>query len=179
MVNAVGTLKPNPTSDIPGIFTQLFSLSPTSLYEDVDTFTRDATLYMSQELGWGMGWAIFAMSVGLKLIFLPLQAAAQLQSVKMRLISKETKAFQERTKLLAKKGDYEAMKEEREKFSELRRSHGISTFIPLLGLVQVPFLITWFVSLRYMTMNPDLFPGMLTGSWPLTNRWFPLVQESL
>lgn len=81
----------------------------------------------------------------------------------MKLIAPEMKAFNDRTKKAAQKGDYATVSEEREKFAELRKKHGINPFLPLLGLSQIPFLITWFLSLRYMAMNPDIFPKMASG----------------
>lgn len=81
----------------------------------------------------------------------------------MRLIAPEMKAFTEKSRKAQQMGDYELMKEEREKFSQLRKALGIKPWLNILGLVQIPFLISWFISLRYMSMNPDLFPRMTSG----------------
>jgi hypothetical protein len=88
----------------------------------------------------------------------------QVQGIKTKLLSAEMKEFQDKMKKLSRSGEYGAIKEEREKFNALRRSHGISTSIQLLTLTQIPFLMTWFLSLRYMLGNADLFPALETGS---------------
>jgi membrane protein insertase Oxa1/YidC/SpoIIIJ len=49
-----------------------------------------------------------------------------------------------------------------------RKLHGISGIAPLLSISQFPFLITWFLQLRYMATSPDLFPGMENGGY----LWF-------
>jgi membrane protein insertase Oxa1/YidC/SpoIIIJ len=48
------------------------------------------------------------------------------------------------------------------------RKKGISTFVPMLNLLQVPLLITWFLSLRYMSNLPELYPQMLSEGY----LWF-------
>lgn len=88
----------------------------------------------------------------------------QTQGQKMKLIAPEMKAFNDRMKKYAQKGDQAALSEEREKFAEFRKKHGINPLVSLLGLTQIPFLITWFLSVRYMAMNPDIFPKMATGT---------------
>lgn len=81
----------------------------------------------------------------------------------MKLIAPEMKAFQDKMRKASQSGDYATVNEEREKNANLRRHHGIKTWINLMGLAQIPFLITWFLSVRYMAMNPDMFPKMATG----------------
>ena len=78
------------------------------------------------------------------------------------MIQHETKSYQERIKKASRSGDYIAVREEQEKYSAVKRAHGISGFVPLLGLIQIPIMITWFLSVRHMAMNPDLFPNMMT-----------------
>ena len=39
---------------------------------------------------------------------------------------------------------------------------GINNTVPLLNLLQIPILLTWFFSLRYMSNLPELYPQMLT-----------------
>lgn len=102
----------------------------------------------------------------------------QVQSMKMKLIAPEMKAFNDKMKKAAQKGDYDTVKEEREKFAELRKLHGINPMISILSLTQIPFLITWFLSLRYMAMNPDIFPKMATGRLLVTTRGTAVVSGS-
>lgn len=81
----------------------------------------------------------------------------------MKLIAPEMKAFSDRMRKASQSGDYATVNEERERNTNLRKTHGIKTWMNLMGLSQIPFLITWFLSLRYMAMNPDLFPQMASG----------------
>lgn len=46
------------------------------------------------------------------------------------------------------------MKDAQKRFNQVRNEKGIDTFIPLINLMQVPLLITWFLSLRYLTNLP-------------------------
>jgi YidC/Oxa1 family membrane protein insertase len=34
------------------------------------------------------------------------------------------------------------------------KKKGINTLIPMVNMIQIPFLITWFLSLRYMSNLP-------------------------
>jgi YidC/Oxa1 family membrane protein insertase len=118
----------------------------------------------------GYGFSILAISLAIKTFFVPIQVMAvstrltkQVQGIKTRLLSAEMKEFQEKMKKLSRTGEYGAIKEEKAKLNVLRKSHGISTSIQMLTLTQIPFLMTWFLSLRYMLGNPDIFPGLETG----------------
>jgi hypothetical protein len=46
------------------------------------------------------------------------------------------------------------MKQASKEFSQLRKEKGIDTFVPLINMIQIPLLITWFLSLRYITNLP-------------------------
>ena len=45
---------------------------------------------------------------------------------------------------------------------------GINNLIPMLNLFQIPILLTWFFSLRYMSNLPELYPQMLNEGF----LWF-------
>jgi YidC/Oxa1 family membrane protein insertase len=59
-----------------------------------------------------------------------------------------------RNKLLMRQATYE--------YKMGMKKKGISTIIPLLNLLQVPILLTWFFSLRYMSNLPEVYPQMLS-----------------
>lgn len=42
------------------------------------------------------------------------------------------------------------------------KKKGINTLIPMINLFQIPVLLTWFFSLRYMSNLPEIYPQMLT-----------------
>lgn len=57
-------------------------------------------------------------------------------------------------KSIRKQADYErklAMKKK-----------GFNNFIPMLNLFQIPVLITWFLSIRYMSNLPEIYPQIYT-----------------
>lgn len=57
------------------------------------------------------------------------------------------------------------MKQTRLEFKETRRRNGVDNFYALINLTQIPFIITWFLSLRYVTAMPELFPQMTNASF--------------
>ena len=48
------------------------------------------------------------------------------------------------------------------------KKKGFSNVIPLLNIFQVPILITWFLSLRYMSNLPEIYPQIYTEGF----LWF-------
>jgi len=91
--NIIETVKPL-SSVIPHDFIdKLSSISPGNIYNHLDEFSRDAVLYLSNDLGWGMGVSIAALSFGIKLFFMPLMFGTQVNSLKMKLLEPETKNY--------------------------------------------------------------------------------------
>lgn len=72
---------------------KLFTVSPGNLYTHLDEFSRDSLLYLSNDLGWGMGIAIASLSLGIKLVFMPLIFGTQINALKMKLLEPETKNY--------------------------------------------------------------------------------------
>lgn len=48
------------------------------------------------------------------------------------------------------------------------KKRGINTLIPLLNLLQIPLLFTWFFSLRYLSNLPEIYPQILSEGY----LWF-------
>ena len=63
-------------------------------------------------------------------------------------------------KMLMKQATYE------HKISLKRK--GINNAIPMLNLFQIPFLLTWFFSLRYISNLPEVYPQILSEGY----LWF-------
>lgn len=72
---------------------KLSCLSPIKIYHHMDEFSRDAVVYLANDLGLGMGISIAAMSFAIKFAFMPLMFASQLNSLKMKLLEPETKNY--------------------------------------------------------------------------------------
>jgi membrane protein insertase Oxa1/YidC/SpoIIIJ len=45
------------------------------------------------------------------------------------------------------------------------KKKGINNTLPMLNFFQIPILITWFLSLRYMSNLPEIYPQMLTDGY--------------
>ena len=67
----------------------------------------------------------------------------------MKLIAPEFKVATADMQSAQKVGNTTAVKEARAKLSSLQEKHGISTAASLVALVQMPFLITWFLSVSF------------------------------
>lgn len=49
----------------------------------------------------------------------------------------------------------------------------MKSLAPLLSLAQMPFLVTWFFTVRQLAMSPDMYPGMLNEGF----LWFNNLSE--
>eukprot|EP01016_Furgasonia_blochmanni_P036827 TRINITY_DN4252_c0_g2_i4.p1 TRINITY_DN4252_c0_g2~~TRINITY_DN4252_c0_g2_i4.p1 ORF type:complete len:398 (-),score=65.63 TRINITY_DN4252_c0_g2_i4:169-1362(-) len=143
-------------------------LSPTNIYHFLDHLSRDALLYLSHDLGWGMGLGIIGITIALKSCFLPFMVWGQLNAVKMKLLEPEFKNYQQLTQKLSRMGDFKGVRDAQKQMSEIRKRYGIRNSPVFFSLAQAPFLITWFLSLRYMANLPDRYPEMTTQGF----LWF-------
>ena len=48
------------------------------------------------------------------------------------------------------------------------KKKGINNLVPMCNFVQIPILVTWFLSLRYMSNLPEIYPQLLTDGY----LWF-------
>lgn len=53
-------------------------------------------------------------------------------------------------------------------FKILMKKKGMNMLIPLINLVQIPILVTWFLSLRYLSNLPEIYPQILSEGY----LWF-------
>lgn len=65
-----------------------------------------------------------------------------------------------RNKILMSQANYE--------YKMGMKKRGINNLVPMLNLLQIPLLLTWFFSLRYMSNLPEVFPQLLTEGY----LWF-------
>ncbi|KAL4449699.1 hypothetical protein ABPG74_008072 [Tetrahymena malaccensis] len=171
--NILETTKPL-SSVVPHDFIdKLSAIAPGNIYNHLDEFSRDALLYLCNDLGWGMGISIAALSFGIKLAFMPLMFGTQINALKMKLLEPETKNFQAQVSRLQKQGDFNNVREAQRQFSALQKKHGIRHWVSVAALTQIPVLITWFVSLRYVTSMPDKYPQLRTDGM----LWFQDLAE--
>lgn len=50
------------------------------------------------------------------------------------------------------------MQDAKKQFALAKRKKGVDNFYAFYNLLQLPFLITWFLSLRYVATLPEVFP---------------------
>lgn len=72
---------------------KLAEASPGSLYNNMDIFSREALLYVANDLGLGIGVGILSISLLIKFIFMPIAMKAQVNAIKMKLLEPESKNF--------------------------------------------------------------------------------------
>lgn len=68
VLSAFHPVSVNPTDTI---LNKLSYFTPGYLYDGLDIFSRDALLYLSNDLGWGMSYAIIGISLGIKSVYMP------------------------------------------------------------------------------------------------------------
>lgn len=85
-------------------------ITPGGIYGVMDEFSRDSLFYLANDLGWGLGLSIAAVSLGIKLFFMPLMASTQINALKLKLLEPEMKNFQATSQRLSQLGDYAALR---------------------------------------------------------------------
>lgn len=86
----------------------------------------------------------------------------QIQGLRQQEIKQVMSKFQEKMKTAQMTGNRALMSQANyERKLELKR-RGINNLVPMLNLFQIPFLITWFLSLRYMSNLPEIYPQVLS-----------------
>lgn len=86
-------------------------------------------------------------------------------ALKMKEIKPQMDKFQEKLKAAQMTNNKVMMKQAQREFSELRKKKGIDQFAAMMNFCQIPLLITWFISLRYVTTMPELFPEVQNQSF--------------
>lgn len=51
------------------------------------------------------------------------------------------------------------MQSAREEYKQIQKKKGIDNFFGLVSVLQMPILISWFLSLRYVSAMPEIFPS--------------------
>ena len=71
--------------------------------------------------------------------------------------------FKEKARLAQMTRNMALMKSAKEELKEAQNKKGVDNFYALLNVLQVPFVITWFLSLRYVAALPEVFPSVSQG----------------
>ncbi|CAD8132663.1 unnamed protein product [Paramecium octaurelia] len=155
------------------LITRFSAYTPTNMYNSLDEYSRELLLYLANDLSWGMGWGILAISMGIKIAFTPLMFSAQLNACRMKLIEPESKNFQNMIQRAMRAQDFKASRAAQKQFKLFKRKHNINMLIPGLSILQMPFLFTWFLSLRYVCSLPDKYEGLKSQGF----LWFQDLSE--
>ena len=78
--------------------------------------------------------------------------------MKMAEIKPFMERYKEKARIAQMTGNKALSVEAAKEFKEVRIKKGIDNFYNLINVIQLPFLITWFLSLRYVTAMPEIFP---------------------
>ena len=78
----------------------------------------------------------------------------------MREIQPHMDRYQQKMKMAQMTRNSALMKDARRDFAEVRRKNGIDNFYTFLNMTQIPFLITWFLSIRYVSSMPEIYPEL-------------------
>jgi len=161
-------LKPINDENTTDMFQFIYSLNPATIFQNMEQAARDLLLYLGTDLGWGMGVGIIVISAGIKLLFTPAAFGMTFHAQKMKLIEPEMKNFQAAMQRLNAGGNFAGSKQLSREFQELREKHGLISIMPVVSLLQLPVLISWFFALRDISTLPDKYPGMKTDGF----LWF-------
>ena len=135
------------------------------MYRVLDEFSRDALFSLAHDYQLGIPLSIVTISLILRFAFLYVcewcsypNVKGQIGALKMQGIKGEMDKYKEKVKIAQMSRNMVMMKEAQNEFAETRKRHGIDNFYALINLVQMPFIITWFLSLRYVTAMPEIYP---------------------
>lgn len=129
-------------------------IMPSSLYGGLDEWSRELLMTLSMDYKIGLATSIVVATVFIKSIFLYPTLRGQLQGLRQQEIKQVMNKFQEKMKTAQMTGNRVLMAQANyERKLELKR-RGINNMVPMLNLFQIPFLITWFLSIRYMSNLP-------------------------
>lgn len=171
VMNFIGAMKPNVRPDVFNETSSLSGLLPS--WDAMQETVIEATTFLAQDIGLGMGGGMLVISTALSLTLLPFRLKMQLQALKMRMLGPELKVLQDKSSDLQKKGNYAKMKEVNKERKELLAKYGIKTWVNLVGLLQIPPMILWFFSIRHICMNPHLYPDVTSQGF----LWFKNLAE--
>lgn len=85
---------------------------------------------------------------------------AQAMALKMREIKPLMDKFQEKMKIAQMSKNMALSKEAKREFNEAKKKRGVDNFYAFVNILQIPFLVTWFLSLRYISSMPEVFPAV-------------------
>lgn len=71
--------------------------------------------------------------------------------------------FKEKARLAQMTRNMALMKSAKDELKEAQNKKGVDNFYALLNVFQIPFVITWFLSLRYVAALPEVFPSVSQG----------------
>jgi hypothetical protein len=144
--------------ELPGLGERLRAISPMGLYEGLDVLSRDVLFYFSQDMGLGLGTSVVVVSGLIKLLWGPAILITQANFYKLKRLEPEMAYYQDMIRRHQMTGNVRAMKEVNAEFLRIKEKRGIKNWPMVVNFLQVPVLITWFLSLRYVCSCPELFP---------------------
>lgn len=93
---------------------------------------------------------------------------AQLQGLRQVELKQLSDGYREKMKTAQMTMNKHLMTQASYEYKMAMKKRGINNVIPMLNLLQIPLLLTWFFSLRYMSNLPEMYHQMLTEGY----LWF-------
>jgi len=140
----------------------------TNLYDSLDVFSREILFTVANDYALGAGMSIIVVSLLMKAVFTYPTLIAQINGLKMKTLKKDMDTFKEKMKIGQMTRNQALVRQARLEFNKVKKAKGIDNFYAGLNIFQIPFLITWFLSLRYITNLPEIYPQMQTEGF----LWF-------
>ena len=117
---------------------------------------------LSTDYGCGFGVSIVLVTIAIKTIFLYPTMRGQLQGLRQLQLRQLSERFKEKMKTAQMTRNKFMMSQASYEYKMAMKKKGINNMLPMLNLLQIPLLLTWFFSLRYMSNLPELYPQILT-----------------
>lgn len=92
----------------------------------------------------------------------------QIQGLRQQEIKSLTDTYRDRMRTAQMTSNRLLMSQAMYDYKIGMKRKGINTLVPLVNLLQIPFLLTWFFSLRYLSNLPEIYPQILSEGF----LWF-------
>lgn len=118
--------------------------------------------YLSDDLGLGLGLGIVCFTILFRLPFAINQLKVLMGTMKFEQRTPEITVINEKIKAASRMRDGDLQRVLMKKLNGIRRMCGIKNSAILFGVLQIPIFITVFLSLRHVSLLPEVYPAVKT-----------------
>ena len=113
----------------------------------------------------GYAWGIILTTVAMRTLFMPMTLITQKNMFRMKLINPEIEEYRGKMMAEYKSGNRRQGEIYKQELAVLMRRYNVSQTLPLINMAMIPAFITYFISLRFMVFQPELFPGIASSQF--------------